>query len=142
MTKKPKQFTAEYISRGADARLRPEAQELAEQVFFMRGKLEEVRKELKDAPIITEYDNGGQQKGTHANPAFRAYKDLVTTYTRTLSALEEIIGSSDPEVIDGTLEELRSRFKLNTDPIKEPEKATGTDEAPGYWKKNPQKGAS
>ena len=44
MAKKPP-FTAEYISKGADTRLKPEARELAEQLFFMRAKLKELRKE-------------------------------------------------------------------------------------------------
>lgn len=134
-----KKFTAEYISNGADARLQPEARELAEQLFFMREKLEELREELKDAPLITEYDNGGQQRGTHINPAFKAHKDLLSTYTKTLKALEAIIGDKDPGEQDGALEALRKQFKIQiTHPQKEPEeqaKATGTDgKTKSYWK--------
>lgn len=137
-------FTAEYISNGADARLQPEARELAEQLFFMRGKLEELREELKDAPLVTEYDNGGQQRGTHINPAFKAHKDLLLTYTKTLSALEAIIGKKDPGNREDTLTALRKQFKATTprpqinDQDQEPEepaKATGTDgEVKSYWK--------
>ena len=140
MKKKPP-FTAEYISNGADARLQPEARELAEQLFFMRGKLEELREELKDAPLVTEYDNGGQQRGTHINPAFKAHKDLILTYTKTLNTLGAIIGKKDPGNQEDTLAALRKQFKA---PITrpqisgqdlEPEKATGTDgEVKSYWK--------
>lgn len=126
MAKKPP-FTAEYISKGADTRLRPEARELAEQLFFMRGKLEEMREEMKDAPLITEYDNGGQQRGTHINPVYKAHRDLLLTYTKTLSALEALIGKSDPGEAEGALAALRSNFKLTT-------KATGTDNEASYWK--------
>lgn len=126
MAKKPP-FTAEYISKGADTRLKPEARELAEQLFFMRAKLKELRKELKDAPLITEYDNGGQQRGTHLNPAYKAHRDLLLTYTKTLSALEALIGKSDPGEAEGALAALRSNFKLTT-------KATGTDNEASYWK--------
>ena len=140
-TKKPP-FTAEYISNGADARLKPEARELAEQLFFMREKLEELREELKDAPLITEYDNGGQQRGTHINPAFKAHKDLLLTYTKTLKALEAIIGDKDPGDHEDTIEALRKQFKIQIPPTqtvnKEPDKqakATGTDgKAKSYWK--------
>ena len=135
-------FTAEYISNGADARLQPEARELAEQLFFMRGKLEELREELKDAPLVTEYDNGGQQRGTRINPAFKAHKDLLLTYTKTLSALEAIIGKNDPGARDDVIAEMRKRFTIARPQIddqdKEPEtptKATGTDgEVKSYWK--------
>ena len=111
MSNKPP-FTAEYISYGADARLQPEARELAEQLFFMRAKLEELREELKDAPVVTEYDNGGQQRGTHINPFFKAHKDLLITYTKTLSALEAIIGKTDPGEDDDIISELRKRYKV------------------------------
>lgn len=113
MAKKPP-FTAEYISNGADARLQPEVRELAEQLFFMRAKLEELREELKDAPLITEYDNGGQQRGTHINPAFKAHKELLMTYTKTLSALETLIGKKDPGEEDGIITEMRKRFKVTS----------------------------
>ena len=138
MAKKPP-FTAEYISNGADSRLQPEAQELAEQLFFMRAKLEELREELKEAPVVTEYDNGGQQRGTHINPAFKAHKDLIGTYTRTLSALEAIIGKKDPNEGSDFIEQFRNRIKTGKlRPDTEPDEtkaATGTDgEVGNYWK--------
>lgn len=142
MAKKPP-FTAEYISNGADARLRPEARELAEQLFFMRAKLEELREELKDAPLVTEYDNGGQQRGTHINPALKAHKDLLMSYTKTLSALEAIIGKKDPGEEDDVLTTLQKQFNIaaNRPQIidqnrkKKTTKATKTDsEVKSYWK--------
>ena len=122
---KKEPLTAEYISNSADARLKPEARELAEQLFFMRERLEELRKELKDAPIVTEYDNGGQQRGTHLNPVFKAHRDLLLTYTKTLKALEGVISREDPGEGENTLSELRKQFNL---------KATGTDnDLKKYW---------
>ncbi len=122
-------YTAEYISNGADARLKAEAQELTKQLFFMREKLEALRVELKDEPLITEYDNGGQQRGTHVNPAYKAHRELLITYTKTLKALEELIGKKDPGEKDDYITELRNRYSLNT------EKATGTEGDKSYWKK-------
>lgn len=134
MAKKPP-FTAEYISKGADTRLKPEARELAEQLFFMRAKLKELRKELKDAPLITEYDNGGQQRGTHLNPAYKAHRDLLLTYTKTLSALEALIGKNDPNEAEGALAALRNNFKVTPmNPQGGRNKATGTDNEANYWK--------
>jgi len=129
--KKNTPLTAEYIAQGADDRLKPEARELAEQVFFMRKKLEEMREELKDEPLVTEYDNGGQQRGTHVNPVFKAHRDLVLTYAKTLKALEDIIGKEDPNENEGTLEELRTAYNLNFS------KANGTegDKVKSLWKK-------
>ena len=145
MSNKPP-FTAEYISNGADARLQPEAKELAEQVFLMRAKLEELRGEMKDAPIITEYDNGGQQRGTHINPIFKAHKDLLLTYTKTISALAAIIGENDPGELDNTLKTMRNRYNISpicpqikkedNEPGAAAAEATGTDDiSKSYWKK-------
>lgn len=106
-------FTSEDISNGADKRLKAEARELAEQLFFMREKLEELRKELKDAPIITEYDNGGQQRGEHINPAFKAHRDLLLTYTKTIAALESIMGKNIPEEEKNVLTMLRNRYGVS-----------------------------
>lgn len=125
--KKNTPLTAEYIAQGADNRLKPEARELAEQVFFMRKKLEEMREELKDEPLITEYDNGGQQRGTHVNPVFKAHRELVLTYAKTLKALEDIIGKEDPNEKERSLEEFRAAYGLNFS------KANGTEGS--LWKK-------
>ena len=101
----------------------------------MRAKLKELRKELKDAPLITEYDNGGQQRGTHLNPAYKAHRDLLLTYTKTLSALEALIGKNDPNEAEGALAALRNNFKVTPmNPQGGRNKATGTDNEASYWK--------
>ncbi len=94
--------------------MKAEARELAEQLFFMRGKLEELREELKDAPLVTEYDNGGHQRGEHINPAFKAHRDLLLTYTKAIGALESIIGKNPSEEVDGFLTALRNRYGVSS----------------------------
>ena len=46
----------------------------------MRIKLDEVRAEIIDAEIVVEYQNGETQTGTHINPLFKAYEELLKTY--------------------------------------------------------------
>ena len=47
---------------------------------WQRVKLDEARKEMQDASIVCEYDNGGGQTGTRENPIFKAYINLWRAY--------------------------------------------------------------
>ncbi len=53
---------------------------------LLRIKLDEARRELQDASITIEYDNGGGQTGTRENPLFKGYIALWKAY---LSGLEK-----------------------------------------------------
>lgn len=103
--------TATNICQGADDRLRPEVKELAEQVFFLKGKLEEMRRDLKDAPAVVDYENGPDQSGTHMNPAYKTYEKLLTLYTKSLTTLSGMIGEHQKGAIS-ELSELRKTFKV------------------------------
>lgn len=86
---------AEQLVAGVHV-LHDEALELAESVLFMADKLEESRKAMKDEALIIPYDNGGGQMGIRENPHFTAYEKLVTTYTKSLRQLTEIIEKGSP----------------------------------------------
>ena len=73
---------------------REHVRELAENVLFMRRKLEETRLELENQPIVIPYNNGGGQSGIRANPAYAEYEKLLKSYTSALKTLREIIGKA------------------------------------------------
>lgn len=54
--------------------------ELKRQASAIRAKLVKLRAELDSQPLVEEYDNGGGQTGTHANPWVVEYQRLVKTY--------------------------------------------------------------
>lgn len=103
-------MTAEQICSKVDARLKPQAVVLAEQVLFMADKLEETRKEIEKQSLAIPYDNGGGQTGIRENPTFVAYEKMIVTFTKSLSALSGMIGES-AEQDGGSLGEFRNRFK-------------------------------
>ncbi len=72
---------------------REHVRELAEDVLFMRRKLEESREGLKDQKIVIPYDNGGGQVGIRANPAFGEYQKLLNMYKATFAALRDLLES-------------------------------------------------
>lgn len=70
---------------------RAHVRELAENVLFMRAKLEETRKGIARQQVVIPYDNGGGQTGIRANPAFKEYENLLKAYTRALTDLREML---------------------------------------------------
>lgn len=104
-------MVASKICTSVDSRIRPQVTVLAEQVIFMAKKLKEQKAELRDQPLTIEYDNGGGQTGIRENPAFTAYEKLLTTYTRSLTALRDVIGDDAPKEMS-ELDNLRKKFQV------------------------------
>ncbi len=47
---------------------------------WQRIKLDETRKEMQQASVVCEYNNGGGQSGIRENPIFKAYINLWRAY--------------------------------------------------------------
>ncbi len=60
---------------------------IVENVAWMRVKLDAARDEIADTSIVTTYDNGGNQKGIHENPAFRGYESLWKAYMQGMDKI-------------------------------------------------------
>ena len=78
---------ADELCAGMPDDIRPHAVELAENIFFMEGKLVETRKGLANQQVVIAYDNGGGQKGIRKNPIFEGYNQLMANYRKTLEQL-------------------------------------------------------
>lgn len=84
---------------------------LKKQLRLMADRLIEEGKRIPDEPLVIEYDNGGGQSGIRENPFYPAYEKLLTSYSKTLSAVKSMAGSDDAAEIS-SLDTLRSRFKV------------------------------
>ena len=104
-------MVASKICAGVDSRIRPQVTVLAEQVIFMAKKLKESKAGLRDQAIVIPYDNGGGQTGIRENPAFTAYEKLLATYTKSLTALRDVIGDNAPKELSA-LDEMRRKFQV------------------------------
>lgn len=104
-------MVASKICASVDSRIRPQATVLAEQVIFMAKKLKESKAGLRDQTIVIPYDNGGGQTGIRENPAFTAYEKLLATYTKSLTALRDVIGDNAPKELSA-LDEMRRKFQV------------------------------
>ena len=85
---------ARQLVEGYSGNDRDHALELAENVIFMAGKLDEIREQMRDADAIIAYDNGGGQSGTRKNPIFEAYSQLLSSYIKALNALIAMLADS------------------------------------------------
>lgn len=92
---KAQKSKAEELVAGVHV-LHDEALELAESVVFMAAKLEESRKAMENEPLVVPYDNGGGQTGIRENPHYTAFEKLVTTYSKSLRQLTEIVEKGAP----------------------------------------------
>jgi len=84
---------------------------IKEQLQRLAERIQIEGERIPNEPLVTEYDNGGGQIGTHENPFYPAYQKLLACYLKTLAAAKEMCGSEDEEI--STLDSLRARFKVS-----------------------------
>lgn len=83
---------------------------LIEQLTLMANRLLEEGKKIPDEDLVVWYDNGGGQTGTRENPFYPAYEKLLSSFVKTLAAVQASGEASSKEV--STLEELRKKIKV------------------------------
>ena len=74
-----------------------------ENVSWMKVKLDEARKVVKDSTIVVSYDNGGGQKGLRENPIFKGYESLWKSY---MSGMNQIINVLPQEQAENEAEKV------------------------------------
>lgn len=95
---------AAAMVEGAPENVRDRARELAENVLWMEAKLEDARRVIGKSSVAIPYDNGGGQKGIRKNPAFDGYNSLMSSYTKALKQLCEMLGVQEVESGDDDLD--------------------------------------
>lgn len=95
---------AEAICASLPEPTRARAVELAENVLWMEGKLANAREVIGKSSVAIPYDNGGGQRGIRKNPAFDGYNSLMSSYTKALKQLCEMLGVQEVESGDDDLD--------------------------------------
>ena len=62
---------------------------------WMAVKLDDARRTIRSGRIVTKYDNGGGQKGSHTNPAFPEYRMLWGAYMKGLQQIMAELPNQD-----------------------------------------------
>ena len=84
-------MTPEETCAGLPDSIKSDVLELARDVEFMRGKLEETRNGLAKQQVVIAYDNGGGQTGIRENPAFKGYHQLLASYRKAFEELSSTL---------------------------------------------------
>ena len=95
---------AAALAEGAPENVRDRARELAENVLWMEAKLEDARRVIGKSSVAIPYDNGGGQRGIRKNPAFDGYNSLMSSYTKALKQLCEMLGTEVEDDGDADLD--------------------------------------
>lgn len=95
---------AESICASLPEPTRARAVELAENVLWMEAKLADARTAIGKSSVAIPYDNGGGQRGIRKNPAFDGYNSLMSSYTKALKQLCEMLGVQEVESGDDDLD--------------------------------------
>lgn len=95
---------AELICGGMPEPTRSRAVELARNVLWMESKLSNAREVIGKSSVAIPYDNGGGQRGIRKNPAFDGYNSLMSSYTKALKQLCEMLGVQEVEDGDDDLD--------------------------------------
>lgn len=95
---------AAALAEGAPENMRDRARELAENVLWMEAKLDDARRVIGKSSVAIPYDNGGGQRGIRKNPAFDGYNSLMSSYTKALKQLCEMLGTEVEDDGDADLD--------------------------------------
>lgn len=95
---------AAALAEGAPENMRDRARELAENVLWMEAKLANAREVIGRSSVAIPYDNGGGQRGIRKNPAFDGYNSLMSSYTKALKQLCEMLGTEVEDDGDADLD--------------------------------------
>lgn len=60
---------------------------VAEDVAFMKCKLDETREQMQYEAIAIPYDNGGGQSGMRENPIYKGYENLWKAYMQGIDKI-------------------------------------------------------
>lgn len=73
-------------------------QPVIENTAWMKIKLDEARKAVKNSNVVIPYDNGGGQTGLRENPLFKGYESLWKSYMAGMCKIMECLPKEVVEV--------------------------------------------
>lgn len=73
------------------------AKNLLENAAFMAVMLEDLRQEISENGVTSEYKNGENQFGTKKSPAVEVYNTMIKNFTQIILALCNLLPTANPE---------------------------------------------
>lgn len=78
---------------------------LIDNVAYMAVTLRELRDDINQEGLISEYQNGENQFGTKKSPKVEIYNTMVKNYTSSFKTLLDLLPKNKEQIIDDGFEE-------------------------------------
>ena len=79
---------------------------------WMKAKLDDARKAIRNSQIVINYDNGGGQKGIRENPLFKGYESLWKSYMQGMGRILDSMPQEASEIKAIELEKPKTMLEL------------------------------
>ena len=86
----------ENILSKMDANRREICSELIENAAFMAVTLADLREEITEKGVVSEYQNGENQWGTKKSPEVEVYNTMIKNYTSVVGTLCSMLPDGNP----------------------------------------------
>lgn len=80
-----------------DEKRRDTAQSLLENAAFMTVTLADLRKTITEKGVVSEYQNGENQRGTKKSPEVEVYNTMIKNYTAIIKTLCDMLPAENAE---------------------------------------------
>lgn len=90
-----------------------------ENTAWMKVKLDDARKSIKESQICISYDNGGGQKGIRENPLFKGYESLFKSYMTGMKQIMDCLPDTAAAVKKQEVEKPKNMLQIVMDKRKE-----------------------
>ena len=88
---------------------------LIDNTAWMKAKLDDAQKAIKDSSVCIPYDNGGGQKGIRENPLFKGYESLFKSYMAGMKAILGVLPAQAETIRQQEIEKPRTMLELVRD---------------------------
>ena len=95
----------------SDKRMRA-LEPIIQNTAWMKAKLDDARKAIKNSQIVINYDNGGGQKGIRENPLFKGYESLWKSYMQGMGRILDSMPQEASEIKAVELEKPKTMLEL------------------------------
>lgn len=95
----------------SDRRMRA-LEPIIQNTAWMKAKLDDARKAIRNSQIVINYDNGGGQKGIRENPLFKGYESLWKSYMQGMGRILDCMPQEVSDIKAVELEKPKTMLEL------------------------------
>ena len=88
---------------------------LIDNTAWMKAKLDDTQRAIKDSSVCIPYDNGGGQKGIRENPLFKGYESLFKSYMAGIKTILGVLPVQAEAIKEAEIEKPKTMLELVRD---------------------------